>query len=452
MTSPLRERVRAALGAPGARPRPSGVARPSPLPPVDVLFKAAWVETPAGPALVRDEWYPPDHAHGRFSIGEGLARRDALAALVGGRTPRRPAFLDIETTGLAGGVGTCAFLVGVGAWRDEGFRLRQYFLPAPGYEPAMLRLLAGDLQECDALVTFNGRAFDVPVLESRFALNRVPSPLDRLLHLDLLPPARQVYRFHLESHRLQELEERLLWFSREDDVPGWAMPQIYFDYLRAGRTGPLRLVFRHNRWDVLAMASLLTRLVMAVDGETDDARERLGVAAWHERRGERARAAGAYAEALPELAASERAHALRRLALLRRRERRWDEAAALWRELAAAGDREALIEVAKHLEHRERDYVSALAACELAARAGDSPELRHRMERLRRRLAGRQTTERTGPWLPGARSNEPRHSWRAWDANGWNGGHSPSPAPCEAGARALSRGAAPVSASASPGR
>ncbi|HXF51292.1 MAG TPA: ribonuclease H-like domain-containing protein [Dehalococcoidia bacterium] len=431
MTSLLRDRVRAALGAPGISPRPSEPTRPA-LPPLDVIFGATWVETAAGPALVRDEWYPSDHAHGRFSIGAGLARRAALEALTGGPAPRRPAFLDIETTGLAGGVGTCAFLVGVGAWRDEGFRLRQYFLPAPSHETAMLRLLARDLEECDALVTFNGRAFDVPVLESRFALNRLSSPLDRLPHLDLLRPARQVYRFRTESRRLVELEERLLAFLREDDVPGWAIPQMYFDFLRAGRAAPLRLVFRHNRWDVLAMASLLTRLVMAVDGDTDDARERLGVAAWHERRGERARAAGAYAGALPELTAAERAHALRRLALLYRRERRWDEAAALWRELAAAGDPDALIEVAKHLEHRERDYLGALQACERAAALSDSPGLRHRMERLRRKLARRRAEERTEPWPPGEPSNARCPFSRAWDASAWNGGDSPSSGRCGA--------------------
>ncbi|HWQ28959.1 MAG TPA: ribonuclease H-like domain-containing protein, partial [Dehalococcoidia bacterium] len=375
MTSQLRDRVRAALGTSERRI----AARQVPaLPPLDAILGASWVETADGPVLVRDEWYPADHAHGRFPISGAMERRDALAELAGGPAPRRPAFLDIETTGLAGGSGTYAFLIGLGAWREEGFRVRQYLLPGPGLERPMLRLLAEDLAGCDALVTYNGRAFDAPLLESRFALNRLVSPLDRLPHLDLLYPVRRLYRFQCESRRLIEIEARLLDFSREDDVPGWLMPQLYFDYLRAGRVGPLRFAFRHNRWDVLAMGSLLTRLVLAISGATDDARERLGVAGWRERRGEPEKAVREYAAAIPDLHGPERAHALWRLSLLYRRQRRWREAVTLWRELASGGDVRALIELAKHFEHRERDLEGALAACERAARMGHSPELLHR--------------------------------------------------------------------------
>jgi hypothetical protein len=261
----------------------------------------------------------------------------------------------------------------------------------------MLRLLAEDLGGCDALVTYNGRAFDAPLLESRFTLNRLASPLERLRHLDLLHPARRLFRFRCESRRLIDLEERLLDFSREDDVPGWVMPQLYFDYLRAGRAAPLRLALRHNRWDVLAMGALLTRLAFTISGQVDDARERLGVAGWRERRGDRDRAAREYSVALSGLRGPERVQALWRLSLLYRRQRRWEDAAALWQELAAAGDPRGLIEIAKHLEHRERDYAGALAACQRAVRAVDTPELRHRMARLRRRLAARQAAERTEP-------------------------------------------------------
>lgn len=396
MTSLLRDRVRAALGAPARR---AFAFRALSIPPLDAILGGSWVETPDGPALIRDEWYPADHAHGRFLIAGALQRRAALAELAEGAAPERPAFLDIETTGLAGGSGTYAFLIGVGTWREEGFRVRQYLLPGPNLERPMLRLLADDLAGCDALVTYNGRAFDAPLLESRFTLNRLVSPLDRLSHLDLLYPVRRLYRFRCESRRLIEIEQRLLDFAREDDVPGWLMPQLYFDYLRAGRVAPLRFALRHNRWDVLAMGSLLTRLTLAVAGETDDARERLGVAIWRERRGEPCRAARDYSAALADLRGPERSHALWRLSLLYRRERRWDAAVALWRELASEGDVRALIELAKHLEHRERDYGAALVACERAAGLADTPALRHRMARLRRKT-GHPAIGATGrePW------------------------------------------------------
>ncbi len=383
--APLRDRVRAALGPSLAATRPR--EEPKPLPPLDTILKGEWIETPDGPAFVRDEWFPRDHAHGRFAIGGALERPDALAAIAGGQTVRNPAFLDIETTGLAVGTGTLAFIVGVGAFFAEGFRVRQYFLADVARERAMLRLLAGDLAcaEADALVTFNGRGFDAPVLETRFTLNRLPSPLD-LPHADLLHPARRLYRYRLESRRLIEIEDRVLGFSREDDAPGWMMPQLYFDYLRAGRVAPLRLALRHNVWDVLAMASLMTKFAAVLDGDTDDARERLGLARWRERDGDRDRAVEDYEGALPELRGPERPEALRRLALLHRRARRWRDALALWRELAESGDAAAWVEVAKHLEHRERDYAAALAACARASEAGAQPALDLRIARLRRKL------------------------------------------------------------------
>ena len=146
--------------------------------------------------------------------------------------------MDVETTGLVGGTGTYVFLVGLGTFEDSAFHLRQFFLAGLGGERAMLAAVAEVLAGCRALVSFNGRWFDLPLLETRLTLSRLPALHQGLPHLDLLYPARRLYRRRLPSCRLVSLEEALLGLEREDDIPGCAIPALYFDYVRRGEAGP----------------------------------------------------------------------------------------------------------------------------------------------------------------------------------------------------------------------
>ena len=173
-------------------------------------------------------------------------------------------YLDTETTGLAGGTGTCAFLVGIGAAEGSQFVVRQFFLRDYPEEKAMLAALAETLAPYKAVVTFNGKTFDLPLLETRYALKRMKSPFARLVHLDLLHPARRLWKLRLESCQLTHLEREVLDVRRQGDVSGCEIPGIYFDYLRTGNARGLQPVFYHNSLDVITLAALGAELARVV--------------------------------------------------------------------------------------------------------------------------------------------------------------------------------------------
>jgi hypothetical protein len=373
------------------------------------------VETAQGVVYVAEEWWPADHLHGRMALQDALlldgAALSRLTSGVDAPHLANAAFLDVETTGLAGGTGTYVFLVGLGTFDDGAFRLRQFFLADLGGERAMLCSVAEALAGRSAVVSFNGRCFDLPLLDTRLLLNRLALPCEGLPHLDLLYPARRLYRGRLTSCRLAVLESALLRVEREDDVPGWAIPSLYFDYLRAGRAGPLRHVFRHNALDILSLVTLTAHLGGLAGGSAPRQPEDvLALARWDESEGRPTEAAGLYQAALEGgLQGEPRSHARRRLAYLCRRLGRWEDAERLWRHQAGDGGPlgqrlEALIELAKLEEHRLRDYAAAealtrraLLLLEVAALRGGQPAahlptreaLEHRLWRLRRRQAGR---------------------------------------------------------------
>ncbi|HYL83254.1 MAG TPA: ribonuclease H-like domain-containing protein, partial [Candidatus Angelobacter sp.] len=179
--------------------------------------------------------------------------------------PSRWLFLDTETTGLAGGTGTYAFLVGLAWWDAGGLQAEQFFMRDFTEEYSLLHELAMRVAERPVLVTFNGKSFDWPLLENRFAMTRsIPAP-KLAAHLDLLHPARALWKLRLGSVRLVELErnvldaERLGW-HREDDVSSALIPQFYFDYLRGGRADPLAGVVKHNQMDLRGLAALFGKI------------------------------------------------------------------------------------------------------------------------------------------------------------------------------------------------
>jgi len=306
-------------------------------------------------------------------------------------------FLDTETTGLAGGTGTAAFLVGVAFLDGDRFRVRQYFMRDYPEEAAMLRGLAQDLRGFKHLVTYNGRTFDVPLLEARYRLSREPYPFAEWPHLDLLHPARRLWKERLDSCRLQFLETELLGVHRYGDVPGADIPRIYFDYVRSrGRDArALAGVLEHNRLDVLSLAALA---VLACDwvqeARAEDPRDVYCLgrvferAELYERSDEQYRrlVTGGAADAL-------RVPSLLRLAARAKRTGDHRAAASLWEEAAEAGDCHALRELAVFHEHRSRDLAAALLAVDRALdRLHDwddrrtATDFRRRRERLRVKL------------------------------------------------------------------
>jgi len=233
---------------------------------VERVLPGEKVSTPYGECFLVEHSHPAGHPHGAYRLDEALEADPQvfpwMARGLGGVAfdLSQCVFVDLETTGLAGGTGTYAFLVGIGYFQGMRFVVRQYFMEDYDGEEALLHALAEALEPFRGVVSFNGKSFDLPLLETRFQMARRPFPLRDLPHLDLLFPARRLWKDRLESCALSSLEAAILGVEREVDVPGWAIPGIYFDYLRSGDARPLAPVFEHNRHDLLSLATLATRL------------------------------------------------------------------------------------------------------------------------------------------------------------------------------------------------
>lgn len=338
-------------------------------PPLEELVEGRWELLPDGRCFVAERRYAPHES--------GLALADlaavppqcwapfAAGADEAGFDPCQALLLDIETTGLARGAGTCAFMVGVGLFTEGGLLVRQYFMPDYGDEGALLDLLAADLRARTGLITFNGRAFDWPILEARYVLARRALPSDGRPHLDLLPLARRLWRHAIPSCALSQLEGDVLGIRREGlDVPSYLIPQLYQDYVRWGRTRPMAGVFYHNAMDVFAMAALTARMGQALrtlpGAEGAACWDYAALGALYEGAGRVEEAIDAYRLAIARADNAEQsALAHKRLSFLLKRLGRHDEAAQLWRARAAGGEIYPYIELAKHLEHRQRDYAEA---------------------------------------------------------------------------------------------
>ena len=373
---------------------PSPPSLPSPrVPPALALER---VETPHGVALRRVE---------EVALPPELARQARPAPTAG------TLFLDTETTGLAGGTGTYVFLVGLATWSGRRLRVTQYFLGDLGAERAFLHAVGEALADAVQLITFNGRTFDLPLLETRYLLARAPWWGSGLPHLDLYPLARALWRGHAADCRLTTLEATLLGLDRGDDLPGAVMPQLYFRYLRARDLRPLPRIFAHNRWDLVALAGLAVRAEALLTGPDPrhDPREWIGAARWFERR-DPVRSARFYEAALAaDLPEDTRARVAWRLGALWRRAGRPAEALVLWARAAAAEPPPPLgllVDLAKLYEHHARDLAAALALTRVAlARAAATglatwrpavlEALQHRARRIEQRLGA--PAERASP-------------------------------------------------------
>jgi len=349
--------------------------------------------TPFGPVAVRREWFPDDGSQevGALSTCLGFAP-DEL---------RRPLFLDTETTGLSGGTGTVAFLVGL-AWREgNGLSLAQYFLCDFDQEQALLWAVGQCISQAGVLVSYNGRSFDWPLLQTRLVLRRAvwPSPP----HLDLLTLARRIFRPRLPDCALQTIEQSVLDLHRADDVPGSLIPSRYFAWLRQGDPRVLDPVFVHNQQDVLSMVVLLARFE-AMLGSADEMHplDRFGRARFLEARGFNVEAIREYRHLWREREVSGALRATRgalglRLARLLRRQGRWEEARAVLEECwhTQTYPYPVAIELAKLLEHQARDLAAArrivsdalrLLAVAVVSNPQWLADLERRQQRLERRL------------------------------------------------------------------
>src|SRR5437773_3313587 len=367
-SSKLADRLRSILNPAGVVRR-SGQAPQASGTDLERILGGRWQERANGACFVVERRTGPQTLHGSAPVGELAARLDgagAEAPLIAGGAPARPPFLffDLETTGLSGGAGTYAFLVGFGSFDEEGgFLTRQYVLLRFADERALLTAVEAELERAGAIVSFNGKSFDAPVLEMRYLFHRLEWSGARLPHVDVLHPARRFWgnggvrgpRAEHESCSLVALGRQVLGAGRVSDVPGFEIPARYFQFVRSGDARPLVAVLEHNRLDLLTLAGVTARLVHLVRSgpeEARDAREALALGHLYARAGPddgRARAAfsraanasitGSAASIASSAAsitgsaasiAAIRIDALRALALTLRRGGQYDGAAGCW--------------------------------------------------------------------------------------------------------------------------
>ena len=305
---------------------------------------------------------------------ESLYRKTCMALA----NPEQWLFLDTETTGLAGGTGTYAFLVGIAWWDAGGLQVEQLFMRDFSEEHSLLQELSARLAERPVLVTFNGKSFDWPLLENRFTMTRcIPKP-KLAAHLDLLHPARALWKLRLGSVRLVELERRVLdpqrlGWHREDDISSALIPQYYFDYLRGGTAAPLAGVVRHNQLDLRGLAALfgkINEMLSARENETEpiDGLDLFGLSRFLQVRGERDRARSTCSQALAQgLPAGFKPKAQRELAHMVKRQGEHDSAAEMWLEIVADPQHgvHACQQLAIYYERRANNLASALQYAKL---------------------------------------------------------------------------------------
>ena len=408
-TSDLHEQLRrlgVSRGPKPARPRPRRRRKP-----IEALLPGEIIDTRYGPYFLHRETYQLDHCHGHHALSDLLSHdRQSTASLardhrLAGVEFHRMAFVDTETTGLAGGTGTYAFLVGVGVFDAEGFTIHQFLMRDFAEEPAQLHDLGQLLDGLEAVVSFNGKSFDMPLLETRFIMARQPPRMVDAPHLDLLPTARRFWKYRLDSCSLSSLEAEVLGVERtHDDVPGWLIPGLYADYARSGDAREMPRIFYHNAQDILSLVTLTARqcdllatppeLASRVPGE-----DLYGLGRLLHDLGQPERAEIAFALATKtSRSPGVRQQAMRDLAYLLKRQERREEALPWWRELVdLSGEVYACEELAKHYEWQDEDLTQALSWTQKAItlarewpaghkRRNTLDDLDHRLNRLERKL------------------------------------------------------------------
>jgi uncharacterized protein YprB with RNaseH-like and TPR domain len=435
--------------ASGDREDRRGRLQPDHLDHVADTLGGEWREARGQQYLVIDRKFPAGHVLGRVAVSDCLPAADGLWPQLGllmcgtkgsGELRDRLIFVDLETTGLGGGAGTYAFLVGCGWFEGAAFRVRQFLLTSFAAERGLLEDVADTLGAAGSLATYNGKTFDLPLIDTRFLFHRMAASFSGLPHLDMLHPARRLWSplrrrggpysrtpqpalpgraagrpdpgepsvaagDREATCRQTVVEQMVLGHVREGDVSGFEIPSRYFQYVRTGDPRPLEGVLEHNRLDLLALAMLTANaanLLQEGAAGARTAREALGLGRLYERGDLIAEARACYSRAADESSfeadALTRAEALRAHGVLCRRARQFDEAATAWRRILALRTcpahiaQEATEALAVHHEHRLRDLRAArqfaIQTLQFNSSATRVEAVHHRVARLDRKLGG----------------------------------------------------------------
>ncbi|HNY83958.1 MAG TPA: ribonuclease H-like domain-containing protein [Anaerolineaceae bacterium] len=351
--------------------------------------------------------YPNSYQHGNQKIVPSL-QLTKIASWARSSQPDQLkledlVFLDTETTGLSGGTGTIAFMVGAARFIDNELVLEQFFLRNPAEETAMVTALAEFCDGMRGIVTYNGKSFDIPILNTRFILQGMRSPFIDLPHYDLLHLTRRIWRNRLAQCNLGNIEQQILCLQRNDsEIPGYLVPEFYNQYLRDGNAEPLVGVFYHNKVDVISLAALFAFFADLFANpkawETKEIKDLTSVGRLIESLGDSELAEEIYIKGYHlDRPQEERLELLLRKARLHKRNGQYHLALPLWEEASQIGSLDALLEMAKYHEHINKNFKRAFEICNQAiALVSTSKSLKqtaalsswqHRLNRLNARLS-----------------------------------------------------------------
>jgi uncharacterized protein YprB with RNaseH-like and TPR domain len=369
---------------------------------IEEVVSGKFISTPFGDSFVRENYFPRDYRCGEVELFQilqssaktisSLARDDRLREIDINKT----IFLDTETTGLAGGAGTYIFLVGVGYFEGDQFCVRQYFMRDFNEERALLSAVNELLSKYEAIVSYNGKTFDIPLIQSRFIMSGMKLNLKNPGHFDLLYPARRLWKRRLENCSLSTVERDILGVIREDDVPGYLVPEIYFRYLKTKDARALKQVFEHNLQDILSLVALVSRMCFLLEdplNNTEYGMDIFSIGKMFDEEKRYDQSTYYYTEALKHnLAEEEILEILRLSSFAYKRQGKWREAEKIWKEIIEKS-REYIYypyeELAKYYEHYLRDYQKAETVVEEALNIEENifqrEKLQHRLNRIKRK-------------------------------------------------------------------
>lgn len=365
-----------------------------------------------GQFFLREISFPLDHPCGEDQLGALLEHSATSLRLlcsdqrIAELDFRKAVFLDVETTGLVGGTGTYAFLVGVGGFDSSGFSIRQYFMRDFDEEMAMLSGLNDFLSPFTSLITYNGKRFDLPLLDTRYHLCRLGLSLKDPIHLDLLYPTRRLWSRRLPDCSLATVEKEIIKVIRKVDIPGWLIPSAYFRYITSAEQAYLPHIFEHNIQDILTLVALAHKACQAVESPlsagVEYPHDLYSLGRIYDRARDYSQSSHWYDQALnPQLSPDLKVDLLWRLSLACKRTGRWQKAVSLWDEMVASSDSLLpWVELAKYYEHIAKDITNARKMAKEALRRLETgswaqefrlrqeKELLHRLCRLNRKMAG----------------------------------------------------------------
>jgi uncharacterized protein YprB with RNaseH-like and TPR domain len=337
--------------------------------PIQTTLSGEFILNTFGETFLHTETFTKDYQHGDVilstEVGISTLARWAKTPQLEPLFSRDLVFLDTETTGLSGGTGTFIFLVGIGFQTDDGFQVKQFFLRNPTEETAFLSALDESISGFQGLVTFNGKSFDVPILRTRYTLNGFSSPFSVMNHIDLLHLARRLWKYRLSNRNLSVLETEILNMERSsEEIPGWLIPEMYIDYCRTGDSRPLKGVFYHNAMDIVSLAGLFLKITDLLDFEKLEKRnvgvDIMAVGKLFESLGDYPEAKSFYETAMQKpMETNHRLLAEKSYSLLCKKNGKWDLSIPIWKNLAASGDWDSCVELAKYYEHTLDDHIEA---------------------------------------------------------------------------------------------